>query len=284
MREIKNIAIIGGGLLGGSIALAVAHHANVRIWARRTETVFCAEAMGLSATIELSDAVADADLLILCVPVGAMAKILNDAIDAGLPADCLITDVGSVKRMPHEALREVVRGAGMNFIGSHPMAGGEKGGIEQARANLFHHAACLLTNDDDVVSDQAILLENFWNRLGCNTSWMTAQEHDELVARVSHFPHLLAAVGAMVALKNPDSAVFGGGGLRDTTRVASGNPDMWAEILCENRDAILPPLRESIKEMREMLEILESADHERAREWLSEAKRRRDLIPSPISR
>jgi prephenate dehydrogenase len=284
MREIKNIAILGGGLLGGSIALAAADHAQVRIWARRSETVRGAVAMGLNATTELSNVVADAELVILCVPVGAMADLLKKAIDAGLPVDCLITDVGSVKRMPHEALREVVGGAGMNFIGSHPMAGGEKGGIDQARADLFHHAACLLTNDDDVASDQAILLEHFWNRLGCRTSWLTAQEHDEIVARVSHFPHLLAAVGAIVALKNPDSAAFGGGGLRDTTRVAAGNPEMWAEILCENRHAILPPLRESIKEMREMLEILESADHERAREWLIEAKRRRDLISSPISR
>ena len=284
MQDIKNIAILGGGLLGGSIALAAANQARVRLWARRADTVQIAETMGMSAAMDLSYAIADADLIILCVPVGAMPCLLKKAIDAGLPKECLITDVGSVKRVPHEAMREIVHAAGMNFIGSHPMAGGEKGGIDQARADLFHHAACLLTNDEDVISEQAIMLEHFWNRLGCQTSWMTAWEHDELVARVSHFPHLLAAVGAMVALKNPADAAFGGGGLRDTTRVAAGNPEMWAEILCENRDAILAPLRDSIKEMREMLEILESADQERARMWLSEAKRRRDFIPSPISR
>jgi prephenate dehydrogenase len=237
--------------------------------------------LGLDATSDLADAVACADLLILSVPVGAMAPLLANAIAAGLPEKCLITDVGSVKRLPHDALRPIVSAAGYDFIGSHPMAGGEKGGIAQARADLFLNAACLLTNDENVGAEKCQLLEEFWQGLGCRTSWCSSAEHDAMVARISHFPHMLACIGATVGLKNPELASFGGGGLRDTTRVAAGNPDMWAEILLENRDCLLENLHESLDEMKTVMQFLESADFGALQSWLCRAKARRDVMNPP---
>jgi prephenate dehydrogenase len=119
-------------------------------------------------------------------------------------------------------------------------------------------------------------LERFWQAVGCRTTWLEAAAHDALVARISHFPHMIAAAAAKVALGNPADARFGGGGLRDTTRVAGGNPVMWAEIATENREALSGVLRQGIAEMSEMLAMLEAGDQEALRGWLEDAKSRRD--------
>jgi prephenate dehydrogenase len=280
--EFHNVSILGGGLLGGSLALALEARGVarfVRLWARKQGTVSEARSLGIAnATHHLSEAVADADLVILCVPVGAMPGLIAASLAAGLPNGCLITDVGSVKRSPHAAIAPLLEETGCRFIGSHPMAGSERNGLSAVSASLFEGAACLLTNDDGAPETLATALEGFWQSIGCRTAWMDAAGHDELVARISHLPHLIAASGARVCLRNPGDGIFGGGGLRDTTRVAAGNPEMWAEIVTENREAIIGPLRETIADLSEILACLEKADQELARVWLQTAKQRRDSI------
>lgn len=278
--DFPNITILGGGLLGGSLAMALTgNECKVRLWARREETAKAAREIGISgATSDLAEAVNDADLLVLAVPVGSMPALVSRAIEAGLPSGCLVTDVGSVKRAPHQEIHPLLAGRGIDFIGSHPMAGSEQNGLEAASADLFQNAACLLTNDECVSPEKAAALEHFWKSVGCRTSWISAAAHDELVARISHLPHIVAAAAAGVSLKNPEDGRFGGGGLRDTTRVAGGNPDMWAEILTENRTALLGPLRETISVLSEILSHLETGDQQAAREWLAAAKQLRDQL------
>jgi prephenate dehydrogenase len=281
--DFPNLTILGGGLLGGSLAMALAGDPRhcVRLWARRGQTVRAAQEIGISdATTNLAEAVRAADLLVLAVPVGSMADLMSQALEAGLPTTCLVTDVGSVKRAPHQEIPPLLAERGIDFIGSHPMAGSEQNGLEAASADLFHNAACLLTNDENIASPRAEALERFWQGVGCRTSWMSATEHDELVARISHLPHVVAASAARVCLQNPGDGRFGGGGLRDTTRVAGGNPEMWAEILIENRAALLGPLRETVADLSLILAHLETGDQEAARMWLAAAKELRD----PLSR
>jgi len=217
-------------------------------------------------------------LLVLAVPVGAMPGLLAAALEAGLPDTCLVTDVGSVKQAPHQTLPPLLAARGCHFIGSHPMAGSEKTGLAAATAGMFEGAACLLTNDGGAPAPLAGRLERFWRTLGCETSWWSAAAHDALVARISHLPHLLAANAAHVCIISPEETACAGNGLRDTTRVASGDAAMWAEILLENRSALAGPLRESIASLTEFLAFLESADHTSVREWLAEAKSRRDAL------
>lgn len=280
----SNIAILGGGLLGGSLALALDSGSPapaVRLWARRPATVADATARGIrNATTNLAEAVNGADLVVLAVPVGGMPGLLAAALAAGLPDGCLVTDVGSVKQTPHQTLPPLLAGRRIAFIGSHPMAGSEQVGIAAADARLFEGAACLLSNDERVEAGLAGRLERFWRSLGCETTWLDAAAHDSLVARISHLPHLLAASAARVCLTDPGLGRFGGGGLRDTTRVAAGSPPMWAEILTENQQAILEPLRESIADLSKFLAFLEACDHERVRDWLASAKELRDQLPS----
>ena len=283
--DFPNITILGGGLLGGSLAMALAARdapSRVRLWSRRQETVDAARTLGIdAATCDLAAAVEAADLLVLAVPVGAMAALVARAVDAGLPAGCLVTDVGSVKRVPHQSLPPLLAGHGIEFIGSHPMAGSERTGLPAAAAELFQDAACLLTNDENVPAARADLLEKLWQSVGCRTAWLSAAVHDAVVARISHLPHILAASAARICLQDPSEGRFGGGGLRDTTRVSSGNPEMWAEILTENREALLDPLRQTIADLGVILGHLENNRQESAREWLATAKRQRDLLHPP---
>lgn len=278
--EFEKVAVLGGGLLGGSLALALKRDfpgLPVSLWARRTETVAEALQRGIGgATTDLTEAVDGADLVVLSTPVGAMAAVLLAAQSAGLSPDALITDVGSVKAAPHRVLRPLLARTGGKFIGSHPMAGSEQNGIGAADAALFEGAACLMTDDESVGEPLAGRLERFWRGIGCRVTWLEAAAHDALVARISHFPHMMAAAAAKVALEDPADARFGGGGLRDTTRVAGGNPVMWAEIATENREALSGVVRQGIAAMSEMLAMLEAGDQEALRRWLEDAKQRRD--------
>lgn len=209
-----------------------------------------------------------------------MPALLAAAVAAGLPKHCLVTDVGSVKSAPHRDLAPILAENGNPFIGSHPMAGSERNGLAAARIDLFQNAACLLTNDSGAATVLCASLEDFWKALGCRTKWLGAAEHDRLVARISHLPHVTAAATAFGALSaDARSGNLSGGGLRDTTRVAGGNPEMWAEILLENRSEVARSIRETISKLDEFLAALDGASQEELRRLLAEAKALRDTLP-----
>lgn len=279
---IKRVSILGPGLLGGSIALAVTKHmpeVDLVLWGRREQPLQVAREMGVSeTTTDIKKAVENADLVILATPVGVMKNLVSQIAEQFPQKEILLTDVGSVKRLPHKEIGELIKGTALDFIGSHPMAGSEKTGMEAAFETLLDGATCLVTNEAKVDEKKEVLLEKFWQQLGCNTRRMTAEDHDYAVARVSHFPHILASVGASVGLAFEDIAELCGGGMRDTTRVAGGDPGLWTEILMENRDALQRSMRESIADLEKLMDSLEKGDREQMFEYLAEAKKRRELI------
>jgi len=282
MRMIKRVSILGPGLLGGSIALAVKKHLpelDLLLWGRREQPLEVARAMGVeNTTTDLAEAVAGVDLCILATPVGVMKHLVSQIVEIQGGVPLLLTDVGSVKRLPHSEISPLVAGSAVQFIGSHPMAGSEKTGMESARVDLMDGATCLVTNEDNVGEAHVRLLEAFWQKLGCKTRRMTAEDHDYAVARVSHFPHILASVGATVGLAYEDVAELSGGGMRDTTRVAGGDPELWTEILMENRDALQRSMRESIADLVKLMDCLEKGDREQVNAYLELAKQKRELI------
>lgn len=267
---------MGPGLLGGSIAAALP--AKTTLWARDPAKVDEAKTLGFSATTDLNLAVEDAELVILATPVGVMESLATRLAPLLSPTT-LVTDVGSVKCLPHDKAGRLLEDAGIHFIGSHPMAGSEKTGIQNASPTLFKGAACILTNPKNVGEKAVDRLQTFWESLGCHTSMMGPQEHDALVARLSHFPHAMASLTSLVSLTNPEQARFAGGGLRDTTRVAGGDPKMWAEILIENRTPLLKTLEESHHQLANLLQLLETSDQDGLERFLNEAKHRRDSAP-----
>lgn len=156
------------------------------------------------------------------------------------------------------------------------MAGSEQTGFAAAREDLFEGAFCFLTNEQGVAKELGDDLVAFWESLGCKTEWVGAARHDEIVARISHLPHVLAALGAEVGLRHAEEGQWGGGGLRDTTRVAAGDPKMWAEILVENREAVLAELEETEAQLRKVRELLANGADKDLQEWLLQAKKKRD--------
>ncbi|MEJ6578207.1 MAG: prephenate dehydrogenase/arogenate dehydrogenase family protein [Akkermansiaceae bacterium] len=268
--SFSKIAILGPGLLGGSVGLAAkAAGFEVVLWGRSAERVEATQSHGLSATTDLAVAVDNADLIIFAVPVGVMAMLAGKILPH-LVEGALVTDVGSVKALPHEAT------AALPFIGSHPMAGSEQTGIEAAREDLFQGAACVLTNESGLDRSKVIALRGFWETLGCEVCEMSVADHDRAVARISHMPHAMAVATAAAALRFPSDADLAAGGYRDTTRVASGDPAMWAEIMIENRTALTLALKDAQKEIGEMLDQLANSDKKGLQEYLADVKRRKE--------
>lgn len=258
---MKSVAILGPGLLGGSIALALRPDPNVRVslWARRIAAVEEARAMGVAdvVTVQVAEAVEGADTVVLCVPVGAMEEVLRAALPKIAP-DALVTDVGSVKKTVCDVLAPLLSGRAL-FVGSHPMAGSEKAGLSAARPDLFLNSVCILTPEPGVTDAGAISrAEDLWTRLGCRMRSLSPQTHDEVCAFISHLPHLTAAALVQaVQTMRPEALGFCGSGFRDSTRVASGLPSMWAEILSANRAAVATSIRGLIAALEPLAGLLE---------------------------
>ena len=282
VSEIRRIAVLGPGLLGGSVALAVTKRlpeCSVVLWGRNEERVDQIRRGGsVEATCDLAQAVSSAELVVLAVPVGAMGPLGKQVLKNGLlPAVC-VTDVGSVKSSAHESIGRLVSDHGHSFIGSHPMAGSERSGFAAADPDLFAGAPCILTNDHNRPEEEVQRLATFWKDLGARTAVMKACEHDRLVARISHVPHILSAVCALIALQRPQDGDYAGQGLRDTSRVGGGDPRMWTEILLENREQIADPLRESASALHHLADLLDAEEEGGIMSLLEKGQRHRRLL------
>ena len=279
---MTRLAILGPGLLGGSIALAAkrAGGFHVAAWARREEAVQKMREREIAdiASTELATALEGVDLVVLCVPIGVMGELARQ-IAPLLSSQAIVTDVGSVKAPVVEELAPIFNTPG-RFVGSHPMAGSEKTGIDAARADLFDGAACIVTPDERADADAVTAVHNFWQTLGGRALELAPAQHDEIVALISHLPHLLAATLVnVVAEKNAEAFKFFGPGFRDTTRVASGPPAMWAEILRSNRDAVRHAAEAMIDKLGEIVTLLDRDAP--MTEFLTQAKAQRDRLRLP---
>jgi prephenate dehydrogenase len=257
---------------------------SLTAWARRPEAV--EELRREPGLVDLASTVVDeaiegADCLVLAMPTGHMASVVEQmgSFPAGLQV--LVTDVGSVKAPVVREIGPLVRERGGVFIGSHPMAGSEKKGLAHADGGLFQGAAVVLTPEED---GSALLprLETLWTLLGGVVTSLSPERHDELVAGISHLPHLVAAALARSVLAwEPGAVKLSGGGFRDTTRVAGGPEEMWADILNDNREAVSRRLSAYLAELQGWKEALDALDRDRLRDLLCEARHLRATLSSP---
>jgi prephenate dehydrogenase len=279
----RKIAIIGVGLLGGSLALAIRERklADVlRGYVRREASVLECEQAGLKdfATTDLLAVVRDADLVILATPLAQM-RDLTVRLAPALKPGAIVSDVGSVKAGVVTELESLLHGVGARFIGGHPMAGGEKTGVSAARADLFEQAVCLLTPTGQSNADALARLDTLWRALGMRVIHMTPSLHDELVARCSHLPHVLAAALTNYVLSPahpPQQAQLCANGFRDTTRIASGSPEMWRDIALANREQLAGALGAFIEELQQLQRAVAGGDQAAVETFFSTAKQRRD--------
>lgn len=287
----RKAAILGVGLLGGSLGLALRRRglaAEVHGFVRRAETAREALRVGAvdQAGQDLAAVVSGADLVVFCTPVAQMAVLASDVVPHLLPG-ALVTDVGSVKSAVVAAVEGPVLGAGGSFVGSHPMAGSEKVGVSAAREDLFTGAVCVLTPTPATRLEASEGVRALWEGLGARLLWMDPEQHDTLVARSSHLPHLLASALAAYVLdprQPPELSQLCASGFRDTTRVASGSPEMWRDIALANREAILAAMDGFDRFLGRFRSAVESADPMELEGLLRVAAQRRAAWQPPCLR
>ncbi|MDP7011781.1 MAG: prephenate dehydrogenase/arogenate dehydrogenase family protein [Verrucomicrobiota bacterium] len=276
--DYPKITLVGVGLLGGSIGLAVKQRGvcgRVVGFVRRAESVKECLSAGVvdEATQDLAAAVADASLIILCTPVGDMGELAAQ-LKPHLAAESVITDVGSVKAGVVREVEPVLP----RFVGSHPMCGSEKIGVVHARGDLFVDAACAVTPTDQSDPTAVETVNNFWTALGSNVISLTAEDHDTIVARTSHLPHVVASalVDAVLAKPRARESMFLGAGFRDTTRLASGSPPMWRDIALTNADAIARSIDDLQVELERVKAALDAKDAVALETFFTEGQFSRD--------
>lgn len=281
----RRIAILGPGLLGGSLLLALRHKlpgAHLRAWARRESAAAELGARNVAdlASCNLQEVVQDAGLIVLCTPVETMVPLAQELLKSGVQPGCVVTDVGSVKTPVVAGIEAVFANSPLHFIGSHPMAGSERAGLEAAREDLFVGAACIITPTLLTAAPALQAARALWHLLGCRVLEMSPEEHDRKVARISHLPRLTAAALTLAALQNdPSAAECMGNGFRDTAvRVASGDPDLWTGIIMQNRTEVLNAVRDARDRMHDLVAMLENVDDKSLHRYLSEAKLLRDSL------
>jgi len=284
MENIKTIGIIGVGLLGGSIGLAIKKkysHVHVIGMGRNKEKL--QKGVDYKALdkydLDLVKGVKECDLIIIATPIWNIVETYKKILP-GLTSNAIVTDVGSTKKEIVEQI-ELLSDTKI-FIGSHPMAGSEKSGVDAACDDLYINKTVVVTETDRSDISKLEIVERFWNDLGANVVRMSSVEHDRMVAYTSHLPHLLASsltysISENISESDMKYQIYGNG-LMDTTRIAEGSPEIWIDILTSNKENIL----KSISSFKQDLEIIENQIKEDKTQeiinYLEKAKRFREFI------
>ncbi len=277
------ITIVGVGLLGGSLGRALRERklaARVIGCVRRSGSIAeCRRARAVDvAMLDFADGVAGADLVVLSTPIAQMLPLFNQILPH-LKRGAIVTDVGSVKGSVVRELESLAAKSGVHFIGSHPMAGSEKMGVLASRADLYEGAVCVVTPTKKSNRRAVLAVERLWKSVGARVLKLSPEVHDQLVARSSHLPHLLAAqlVNHVLGGKSsPEQAALCATGFRDTTRVASGSPEMWRDIALANRGNLAGELGRFIGELRALQKLVRAGNEQALARFFKQAKQRRD--------
>ena len=279
MQHLRKITVIGLGLLGGSVGLAVSqslsgvktagfsHRASTRAKARRLKVVD-------EVFDDIKASVKDADLVILATPIGNFEDAFRQIADA-LPAGCIVTDVGSTKLMPHHWAAKCLP-KNVHYVGSHPIAGSEQRGVEFCRDDLFYKALCILTTTPTTNKRSLRIVKDFWSALGCFVKIMTPAQHDRIFADVSHLPHITAA--ALVNASDIEELKFAGKGFMDSSRIASGPANIWADVLMTNAQNIVRGIGRLTAELAKLKKAIRSGDRKKIEKLLDAAREKRSSL------
>jgi prephenate dehydrogenase len=282
----KRLAIIGLGLMGGSLGLAVRRKRlpySVVGYARREETRRIAMKR---RAVEFAfdnprDAVAGADIVVFCLPVLTIPKLVRDCMPCFAPG-CIVTDVGSTKSTLISGMKRLFKGNPAAFVGSHPIAGSDETGIESARHDLYEGAVCVVTDEvcggkKTRASGDIAKVVRFWKGIGMDVVVMSAGEHDRTIARTSHLPHLIASVLVSTVCKANAGKIerFCGTGFRDTTRIAGGSESIWHDIVKTNSKMVGKQLGEFQKELAKVKNMIDSGDFNGVRRFLAQTREKR---------
>ena len=281
MKRFNTVAVVGVGLIGGSIGLALRQRgladAVIGI-GRRQASLRTVRRVGAvtHTTIDLAKGVVNAELVIVCTPVGRIVEDVRVAAES-CPEGALITDTGSTKLKIVDAL-DNQSPRGCRYLGGHPLAGSEKAGAANARADLFEGRVTVLTPTKNTRAEDFDTLERFWSQLGSVVVQMSAADHDRALAVTSHLPHLVAS--ALAAIVPECYFRLAGTGILDTTRIASGDPDSWKQIFTQNRANVIAALEDYEKQLAALHGAIRQGDEDALERLLAVAKKNRDALGS----
>jgi len=281
--KINRLAIIGVGLIGGSLARALrAADAVGEIVGHGRHPNHLQSAVDLGVIdrgcVSVAEAAEEADLVVVATPVGAVADIFSQLLPV-MSDDTVITDVGSVKQSVIADAREALADRFPQFVPGHPIAGTEQSGVEASFAELFEHHNVILTPEEDTDPLATARVETMWSATGAIVQSMDVVSHDEVMAACSHAPHVLAyALVDMLVRQDNHRQVFqfAAGGFRDFTRIASSSPEMWRDISLHNRRALVNVLTDYRDNLDELIQMIEAGDGEALRDTFYRAKHARD--------
>ena len=279
LKDLRQITVIGLGLLGGSVALAISRSlpaVTVVGYAHRAATRRRARRLAVANKIvdSLRQSVADADLVIVATPIGTFDYIFGEIGDA-LPPGSIVTDIGSTKVLPHRWANKILPEI-VHYVGSHPVAGSEQRGLEFARADLFDRATCILTTTKKTNRDAVQTLKRFWTDLGCLVKITSPAEHDRILANISHLPHVSAV--ALVNANKSQELKLAGKGFLDTTRIASGPPNIWADVLLTNASNTIRSIDKIIAELSKLRAAIKNRNRKRVEKLLEAARNKRNTL------
>lgn len=281
---ISQLCIVGVGLIGGSIGLAARKFKVAKSivgMGRRLETLENAVRAGAvdRITTEIADGVREADVVVVCTPVELIPEYVAE-IAQHAKADCVITDAGSTKTRIVQECMAILKKAkhGCEFVGSHPMAGSEKNGVDHARAELFQGRPVIVTPSKSNSTRSINQVSQFWQSLGGKVSVMSAREHDQAVAVISHVPHVVAT--ALAASTDNELLTLVAGGWLDTTRIAAADAELWRQILEDNQGHVLKALARFEKVLSSIRAALEEQQSAKLLRLLAAGKRTRDSVGS----
>ncbi|MCA0970353.1 prephenate dehydrogenase [Halobacillus litoralis] len=283
----EKVLIVGLGLIGGSLAMNVSEKEGYTVIGvdQDEEALNMALAQGVihQASTEFEAVVKEADICVLATPISTTIRYLNILQKMDLEKPLLVTDVSSVKNRVLEAANKWEHPM-LSFVGGHPMAGSHKQGYTAAKPHLFENAIYVLTPSVHASNQEADRLKELFSETGARFLTFTTEEHDEMTAVISHFPHLIASSLVHQAREwqetHPYIEHLAAGGFKDITRIASSNPSLWQDIFFQNRELLMTMLDDWIKEMEEIRDYLSEQDAEKTLEYLVEAKRYRDGLPT----
>jgi len=282
-HPVKHLVVIGVGLIGGSVARALKHAGFVgRVTGvgRSRENLDRARELGIIDhwTHDIAEAVHDADMVLVAVPMGAYDRVFAELAKA-LPKTAVVTDAGSTKQHAIDVAEKHLADSS-RFIPAHPIAGTEESGAEASFAELFVGHLCILTPTENADAQSLAIVDAMWEATKSRIVHMGAKQHDDFLASVSHLPHLAAFALVNAVRKQGDEEhdpfQFAAGGFRDFTRIASSSPEMWRDIALSNRDALSANIDALQAELAEMQRALENGDGEKLLQSFAAAKKARD--------
>jgi len=279
LKDLRQITVIGLGLVGGSITLAILRClSGVKVVGYTHQPATRLRARQLAVATEIADdmatSVSRADLVIIATPVCTFEETFGAIADA-LPAGCIVTDVGSTKVLAH---RWAAKGLPKttHYVGSHPIAGSEQRGVEFARDDLFEQTTCILTATKKTNHKAVQTLKRLWSSLGCSVRLMTPAQHDRILANVSHLPHAVAA--ALINASDSEELKFSGQGFIDASRVASGPVNIWADVLLTNAANTAKSIDKITAELAKLKTAIATQNRRQVEKLLEKARDKRETL------